>query len=71
MTRLHPQAQATYQVVPADGGGFTVEVRVPDADTALVKGFTTTADAENWVAGQKQRVNSWQPRTARRFASPR
>ena len=52
----HPQAEATYRVVPRDDGSFDAEIANPETDPALVKGFATAADAEDWITNQKKRV---------------
>ncbi len=54
--RTHPYAEAVYRVVPLTGGGFGVEVRIPDSSPATVSRFETEADAETWIARNKQRV---------------
>jgi hypothetical protein len=58
----HPQAEATYRVVPIEGGAFAVEVTAPEAEPAMVRSFATVADAETWIAKQKVRVLESRPR---------
>ncbi|MGE0373647.1 MAG: hypothetical protein AB7Q01_17440 [Gammaproteobacteria bacterium] len=58
----HPQAEATYRVIPRDDGTFDAEIANPEAEPALVKGFATAADAEAWIAVQKTRVLASQAR---------
>lgn len=52
----HPQAEATYRVISRDDGTFDAEIANPETEPALVKGFTTEADAEVWITAQKKRV---------------
>ena len=56
--RRHPQAEATYRVIPLDNGSFGVEVTVPDTQPTKVSSFQTEADAETWIAEHKRRVLS-------------
>ena len=56
MIRPHPQAEATYRVVSRDNGTFDAEIANPETEPALVKGFTSKADAEAWITAQKERV---------------
>lgn len=56
MVMLHPQAEAVYRVVSRDDGTFDAEIANPGSEPALVKGFTTAADADAWIAAQKKRV---------------
>jgi hypothetical protein len=52
----HPQAEATYRVVPIKDASFGVEVITPDAEPAMVSSFATAADADAWISRQKQKV---------------
>ena len=54
----HPHSEATYRVVPFDGTAFAVEVAVPDTHPTTVSAFATVADAEEWIAEHKRRVES-------------
>lgn len=54
--RTHPYAEASYLVVSLPGGGFAVEVTLPDRYPAKVSNFETEAAAEEWIARNKQRV---------------
>ena len=54
--RTHPYAEATYKIVDLPGGAFGVEVKIPESSPATVSRFETEADAEAWIARNKQRV---------------
>jgi hypothetical protein len=54
--RTHPYAEAVYRVVELPGGGFGVEVKIPDSNPTTVSRFETEAVAEAWIARNKQRV---------------
>jgi hypothetical protein len=54
--RTHPHAEATYRVVPLNGGNFGVEVSIPDRSPTTVSPFDTEAAAEAWIARTKERV---------------
>jgi hypothetical protein len=56
--RTHPYAEAVYQVVRLDTGGFGVKVSIPEASPATVSSFATEAAAEAWIALHKSRVES-------------
>jgi hypothetical protein len=56
--RTHPHAEATYRVVKLTGGGFGVEVVIPQTYPATVSIFDTAAAAEAWIARNKARVAS-------------
>jgi hypothetical protein len=58
MARTHPHAEASYRVIPLPGGGFGVEVSIPDSSPTTVSPFTTEADAEAWIANHKSRVEA-------------
>lgn len=69
--RTHPYAEALYEVVSLDAGGFGVKVSIPDAYPTMVSGFDTEAAAEAWVASHKSRVQAQsQPRTIFRRSTP-
>jgi hypothetical protein len=69
--KTHPYAEALYELVPLDTGGFGVKVSVPDASPTMVSGFDTDAAAEAWIDSHKSRVQAQtQLRTAFR-RSPR
>ena len=62
--RTHPHAEAIYEVVPLDVGGFSVKVSIPDTNPTTVSSFDTEAAAEAWIAAHKNRVQAQsQPRT--------
>ncbi len=54
--RTHPHAEATYRVVPLSGGGFGVEVSIPDRLPTTVSSFDSEAAADAWIARTKERV---------------
>ncbi len=56
---VHPHAEATYRVVPLDGGTFGVEVAIPGAQPATVSKFAIEADAEAWIANHKSFVETY------------
>ena len=56
--RTHPHADATYRVIPADDGTFTVEVSIPESYPAKVSPFATKADAKAWIVEPRPRVQS-------------
>lgn len=69
--RTHPYAEALYEVLALDAGGFGVKVSIPDANPTMVSGFDTEAAAEAWVALHKSRVQAQsQPRTIFRRSPP-
>lgn len=70
--RTHPYAEAAYRVVPLPDGAFGVEVKIPDSHPTTVSSFATEADAEAWIARNKQRVIEQSvPRNPFRRAAPR
>jgi hypothetical protein len=56
MEKRHPHSDATYRVVPRHDRTFVVEVTIPEMNPTTVTSFSTTADAEAWIAIHKQRV---------------
>jgi hypothetical protein len=54
--RTHPYAEATYRVVGLADGTFGVEVKIPESHPTTVSSFATEADADAWIARNKQRV---------------
>jgi hypothetical protein len=58
ISRPHPQAEAVYRITAIEGGTYDVEIRVADAEPAMVRGFATSEDAEQWVSRQKERISS-------------
>jgi hypothetical protein len=58
MPKIHPHAEATYRVIPLEGGSFGVEVSIPENYPTMVSAFGTEADAEVWIAEHRQRVQS-------------
>jgi hypothetical protein len=70
--RTHPYAEAVYRVVELRGGAFGVEVKIPEASPTTVSSFETEADAEAWIARNKQRVlEQSEPRNPFRRSRPR
>jgi hypothetical protein len=66
MPKTHPHAEATYRVIPFDGGSFGVEVSIPDSHPTRVSMFKTEADAEAWIAEHRRQVES-QTQSGRQF----
>lgn len=58
MAKTHPHAEATYRVVSLTGGAFGVEVVIPETNPTTVSKFATEADAEEWIARHKSRVQA-------------
>lgn len=58
MPKTHPHAEATYRVIPLEGGEFGVEVSIPASSPTTVRAFSTAADAEAWIADHRRRVES-------------
>jgi hypothetical protein len=56
--RTHPHAEAVYEVVRLDAGGFGVKVSIPDTNPTTVSGFDTEAAAEAWIASHKSRIQA-------------
>jgi hypothetical protein len=56
--RTHPYAEALYEIVALEGGGFGVKVSIPDTSPTMVSGFDTEAAAEAWIASHKSRVQA-------------
>ena len=56
--RTHPHAEATYEVVSLDAGGFAVRVSIPDASPTTVSRFESEAAAVAWIAAHKSRVQA-------------
>jgi hypothetical protein len=56
--RTHPHAEATYEVVLLDTGGFGVKVSIPDTNPTTVSSFDTVAAAEAWIASHKTRIHA-------------
>lgn len=56
MLKTHPHIEATYEVVPLDGGLFGVKVSVPESSPTTVSSFATEDAAEAWIATHKARV---------------
>jgi hypothetical protein len=69
--RTHPHAEAIYDVVRLDGGGFGVKVSIPDTNPTTVSSFDNEAAAEAWIALHKSRVRAHtQPGTIFRRSRP-
>jgi hypothetical protein len=58
MPKTHPHEEATYRVIPSDGGRFAVEVTIPDSHPTKVSPFATEEDAEAWIAEHRRRVEA-------------
>lgn len=58
MAKTHPHAEATYRVVPLNGGYFGVEVAIPETHPTTVSKFATEAQAEEWITQHKSRVQA-------------
>jgi hypothetical protein len=58
MARTHPHAEATYTVVPLEGGSFGVTVAIPDTYPTTVSPFASAAEAEAWIAKHKIQVEA-------------
>ena len=56
--RTHPHAEAAYEIVPLDAGGFGVRVSIPDTSPTTVSRFDTEAAAAAWIAAHKSRVQA-------------
>ena len=54
--RTHPYAEAIYEVILLDAGGFGVKVSIPDTNPPMVSSFDTEAAAEAWIALHKTRI---------------
>jgi hypothetical protein len=58
MAKIHPHAEAAYRVITLDGGYFGVEVAIPETHPTTVSRFATEAEAEEWIARHKSRIQS-------------
>lgn len=58
MPKMHPHAEAAYRVVSLAGGYFGVEVVIPETHPTTVSKFATEAEAEEWIARHKSRVQA-------------
>jgi len=56
--RTHPYAEAIYEVILLDAGGFGVKVSIPDTNPTMVSSFDTEAAPEAWVALHKTRIQA-------------
>ena len=68
--RAHPHAEAVYEVIRLDAGGFGVKVSIPESSPTTVSSFDTEAAAETWIASHKSRVQAqsnrvWYPRKSK------
>jgi hypothetical protein len=54
--RMHPHAEANYQVIPLDDGSFGVEVTIPDSQPTTVTKFHSEDAAEAWITDHQERV---------------
>jgi len=58
MPKSHPHDEATYRVIPADGGRFAVEVSIPGSHPTKVTPFDSQADAEAWIVKHRLQVQT-------------
>ncbi|HLI20155.1 MAG TPA: hypothetical protein VKV32_03495 [Stellaceae bacterium] len=58
MTAVHPHAEATYRLIPGEGGSVAVEVAIPGSGPTKVSGFDSQAKAEAWIERHKANVAS-------------
>jgi len=56
--RTHPYAEAIYEVILLDAGGFGVKVSIPDTNPTMVTSFDTEAAAEAWIASHKTLIQA-------------
>jgi hypothetical protein len=56
--RTHPYAEAVYEIVALEVGGFSVRVSIPDSNPTTVSSFDTESAAETWIASHKSRVQA-------------
>jgi len=68
--KTHPYAEAAYEIVPLDAGGFSVRVSIPDSNPTTVSSFDNEVAAEAWIASHKNRVQA-QSRPGTIFRKPR
>jgi hypothetical protein len=69
--KTHPHAEAIYEIVPLDPGGFGVRVSIPDTSPTTVSKFQTEAAAAAWIAAHKSHVQAQsQPGIAFRRSKP-
>ena len=65
MARLHPHAEATYQVISLNEGGFGVEITIPGTYPTRVTSFPTEAEAQAWITQHQEHVQSDVPANRR------
>jgi hypothetical protein len=53
MANAHLHADATYRIVPLDGGNFGIEVVVARTNPAMMVPFATKAAANIWIVEHK------------------
>lgn len=58
MAKIHPHAEAAYQVVALNEGGFGVEITIPGTYPTKVTSFPTEQEAEAWIVQHQSRVQS-------------
>jgi hypothetical protein len=58
MPKTHPHDEASYRVIPFDGGMFAVEVSIPGSHPTKVSPFATEADAEVWIDNHRLQVQT-------------
>jgi hypothetical protein len=59
MVKARLNADATYRIIPLDGGGsFGIEVIVAGMSPAMMIPFATKAAADLWIVEHKSRKNS-------------
>jgi hypothetical protein len=55
MANAHLHADATYRIIPLDGGSFGIEVITPGTKPAMMVPFLTKAAADIWIVDHKDR----------------
>lgn len=58
MPKSHPHDEATYRVIPYEGGRYAVEVNIPGSHPTKVSPFDTEADAEAWITKHQLQVQT-------------
>jgi hypothetical protein len=58
MDKSHPHAEASYRVMPLDGGVFGVELVIPDMHPTMLTGSISQEAAKAWIANHEQQLRS-------------
>ena len=58
MPKSHPHDEATYTVIPFEGGHYAVEVSIPGSHPTKVSPFATAAEAEAWIEKHRLQVQT-------------